>query len=334
MLVLPIRSPSSSPSRQRDPSPFSIRISREEAPQSLELRKQVASNMLSVVPQQPPGRAHKRPKLSLQTSVFASNLIPSTSCQIGTNLNTQSPTTSNTQQNSRLNDGPSSTSSSSSSTTKSDVEILPSSSTTTNSSTSLTSSTNSQTSFLLSPKIPYSLPLGHRSILRNGPLPRHIRSAITTRMPLKHLFAPVKRVTFTRSSPENILPSSSDETVYTISASETKEEDSININNEDNDIEMVIADPSTETPEATRRREERKAAIQEEDGGHTSRNSRRSRPKRRREWIWRPTDDDNADDAREYDVENKGERNISSITLSVAVERPPPLYVDAVSHTD
>ena len=273
MLVLPMRSPSSSPSRQRDPSPYRFRA-QEESPQTLELRKQVANTMLSTMPPKPP-IPQKRPKLSLQTSLPSTLPLPP---QPIFSHNSHSPTTKNTQNNiTAANLAPP--------TPLSPVKPradfqLPS----TNCSTSL-SSNKSHTLHSAPPSLqgtPYALPMGAHSILRNSPLPEAVFSATTSRPP-KRVFMPTKHVTFTETEPE-VMPTP------------TVEED----------VATTITETGIPTPEEEcSSREERKATIQQEDGHSTG---LRPRSKRKREWIWRPVEDDD-EDGTEREEEKKKRRD-------------------------
>ena len=107
---------------------------------------------------------------------------------------------------------------------------------------------------------PYFLPLGARSILRNSPLPRRHVSAASARAPRK-MFPPVKRVVFHEPL---------EETIPVPKLEETSES----------------SDPDNRTEAEIK---ERRAIIEEEDGSATPLHGRR---KRRREWVWRPLDDD------------------------------------------
>ncbi|KAL9640767.1 MAG: hypothetical protein Q9164_000082 [Protoblastenia rupestris] len=105
-------------------------------------------------------------------------------------------------------------------------------------------------------EVPYVLPIGTCSILRNSPLRKRHLSAASTRNP-KRIFPPVKRVIFQDESAE-VIP-----TPVIESSDDEADEDSV----------------------LDERHGERKAVIEAEDR-HLS--ADHSRSKRRREWIWRP----------------------------------------------
>ncbi len=105
---------------------------------------------------------------------------------------------------------------------------------------------------------PYTLPIGTHSILRNSPLPKRHLSATSARAP-RRMFPPVKRVAF-QEKLVDLVPTPDVE--------------------DSSDVETEV--PSTED-EHQRRRE----TIEAEDGHVVQ-----GRRKRRREWVWRPMDDD------------------------------------------
>ena len=112
---------------------------------------------------------------------------------------------------------------------------------------------------------PYFLPLGTHSILCNSPLPRRHVSATSARAPRK-MFSPVKRVVF-HDPLEEAIPTP------------TLEESSDSSDTDCNDKCRRTEDEV----------KQRRAVIEEEDGSVTPVHGRR---KRRREWVWRPLDDD------------------------------------------
>ncbi|KAL2046788.1 hypothetical protein N7G274_000806 [Stereocaulon virgatum] len=236
MLVLPMRSPEPSPSRQsRDTYTSPLPAShRESSPQTFELRRQLAGAMLSVMPSTTPS-APKRPKLSLQTSI-APTLATST---------TESPTLRNTKANSF--EGPPPTPSS---TIQPQIQFP---------SFPTTLAPSSATHSPYSHDAPYILPIGTHSILRNSPLPKRLHSATSARG--RRMFPPVKRVSFKESlvevAPIPVIDDASDDEAH---ASSTEEEH--------------------------RRRRE---IIKAQDGHATPIHGKR---KRRRDWVWRPMEDD------------------------------------------
>lgn len=250
MLVFSMNSPSSSPSRQRDASPYGPRAHREESPQTSQLRKQVASTMLSAIPPTSPP-VPKRPKLSLQTS------LPSTLAHQHrpsfVNESIDSPTTRNTHANAF--DAPPPTPSSA---IQPKVDLPPVHSP----SATLPSLTHNQGHHSPFPHDErYVLPIGTHSILRNSPLQKRHLSATMNRAP-KRMFPPVKKVAFSER-PVELAP--------TPVLDEAEE-----------NIETIIL--LTEE-----QRKERRNAIQEEDGHSTPGQKTR---KKRRDWIWRPMEDD------------------------------------------
>ena len=286
MLVLPMRSPSTSPTRQRDPSPYSVRRPcREESPQSLELRKQVANTMLSALPSNPQPAA-KRPKLSLQTSLPPSLHAPRAHQALFT-ASPQSPTAKNTQRNALANDPPPPTPTSA---VKAFVQILSSAENTYTSPSSGASSTSSDSSSSPS-KTLYTLPLGTRSILRNSPLPKRALSSFTAARTPKRVFVPTKRVSFSERTPD-VVPTPN---------SEHFPEDAEDSSEPPKAAEDIAGEEET-------RKEQRRQAIQEEDGHSTTtvndNNGRRKRAKRRREWVWRPLEEEETTEegARQDDV--------------------------------
>ena len=107
---------------------------------------------------------------------------------------------------------------------------------------------------------PYVLPLGTHSILRNSPLPKRHLSATSARS-ARRMFPPVKRVSFAEKLVE-IAPT------------------------------PVIEDPSDteiDAPATEAEQRRRREVIEAEDGHATPMQGRR---KRRREWVWRPMEDD------------------------------------------
>ena len=253
MLVLPMRSPTPSPTRHLDTLSPPSRSKRDESPQTSELRQRVAGAMLSVMPSSRPPTP-KRPKLSLQTA------IPSVSTSQGRrpslNLATadlESPTGRNTYANTR--DAPPPTPSS---TIKPHIDFpAPALSIPETGAPPATLARSEQVS-PFAHEDPYVLPIGTRSILRNSPLSKRHLSGVSTRTP-RRIFPPVKRVGF-EENPVEVIPTPVIETLEEGADSE---------------------------PQPHEAREERKAAIEAEDG-HASAGSRRSK----REWIWRPMPED------------------------------------------
>ena len=224
----------------------------QPAPQS---QDQKSDAMLSVIPSVRPATS-KRPKLSLQTSP-----PPPNRSKPALNLSfiTDSPTIRNTHVNAfELPPPQHSPYSRGSETSSPHHQPAPSST------LSGSSSTASHTSpFPVT--TPYFLPLGARSILRNSPLPRRHVSATSARAPRK-MFPPVKRVIFHDQLEETIPTPTLDD------SSDSSDSDS-----------------SGKPPRTDDEIRQRRAIIEEEDGSATPVHGRR---KRRREWVWRPLEDD------------------------------------------
>ena len=209
----------------------------------------------------------KRPKLSLQTA-NVSSLPAGQKSRTALNLTvvTQNPTYGTSYANAF--NGPfmgiSSTSSDENPSQQSSPEDCSSPRSSNSSATTLTSCHTSP----FSPAMPYCLPLGSRSILRNSPLPRRLVSASSTRPP-KVFFPRTKKVCFRERLEEYIPIPLADETT---DPSKTQ-----NCDSSDTRLEDEIA--------------ERKALddLLEEEVTKPLVHGRR---KRRREWIWRPLEDD------------------------------------------
>ncbi|KAL9128649.1 MAG: hypothetical protein Q9217_002709 [Psora testacea] len=255
MLVLPMRSPTPSPTRHIDAFSPSSRSKLEDSPHTSELRQRVGGAMLSVKPStQAP--TPKRPKLSLQTALPS----PSTPRNRRPSLNLatvdlEAPTACNTYANS--SDAPPPTPSS---------EIKPYIDFPTSSIPISAVSTPPASSIKpghISPfphEAPYILPIGTHSILRNSPLPKRLLSATSARAP-KRMFPPIKRVAF-QDKPAEVIPPPI--------------------------IEEASEEDADSEPRSDEVREMRKEAIKAEDG-HSIVYIRR---RKKREWVWRPMPDD------------------------------------------
>lgn len=265
MLLLPMQYPHPSYRVEDDAFPPARRTQREESPQTAELRKKVAGAMLSVMPSTRPPTP-KRPKLSLQTS----SLPPSSALGGGNGkpplvMTIDSSTTRNTQANESTSEAPPPTPTSAIN-PHGDVHFpvnVPLGRPFTPPSTS---NQRRPSPFRSQDHMPYSLPLGMHSILRNSPVPKRHLSAVSSRGTAKRMFPPVKKVAFqeklAETMPTPVFDASSDE--------ERDGQTNTGIESEEQHIE-------------------RREIIQAEDG-HSSRKGGR-RIKRRREWIWRPESD-------------------------------------------
>ncbi|MCJ1253387.1 hypothetical protein MMC24_001198 [Lignoscripta atroalba] len=225
------------------------------------------SMSISVVPSIPPiapmhSTGPGRPKLSLQTSTLPLPFAHKSTTALSLSISTDSPTVRNTYANAF---DVSSTSKPREVTGQPQPEEHTSPQ---SSSPSATSSTSSQTS-PVSTTIPYSLPIGSRSILRNSPLPRRLTSATSARAP-RRMFPPVKRVVFQESLVEIMPTPIIDESDASDSDSSTSSEKRRRVS----------------TPEDDKRDDD-----EAEDMPSTPVQGRR---KRRREWMWTlgPTDGD------------------------------------------
>ena len=209
----------------------------------------------------------KRPKLSLQTA-NVSSLPAGQKSRTALNLTvvTQTPTYGNSYANAFNGPfkGVSCTSSDENPSQQSSPEDRSSPGSSNSSATTLTSCHTSP----FSPAMPYCLPLGCRSILRNSPLPRRLVSASSTRTP-KVFFPRTKKVCFRERLEEYIPIPLADETT---NPSETQNWDSSEMRFEDEIAERKALDDLLEE-------EVTKPLVH-------------GRRKRRREWIWRPLEDD------------------------------------------
>ena len=254
MLVLPSRLHHRAQEHCSNTSTSTVQTSQD--PQSTsQPQDQESDTMLSVMPPARPATS-KRPKLSLQTSS-----PPHNRSKPALNLNfiTDSPTICNTHVNtSEIPPSPHPQYLRGSEAAPPQHQPEPSS-------TPLGSSATSSHTSPFPATTAYFLPLGTRSILRNSPLPRRHVSATSARAP-KKMFPPVKRVVF-HDPVEEIIPKPTLD-----DSSETPDSDS--------------SDKRYRTQDEIK---EIRAIIEGEDGSATPVHGRR---KRRREWVWRPLDDD------------------------------------------
>ena len=181
MIILPMRSQDTSPSRQSKDSlnPALPPRQRDSPPHMSELRRQVADAMMSVIPSSRPVPP-QRPKLSLQTSKLSPPAVQRSAAVLDLSTATQSPTIQKPHPNTF--DAPPPTPVSA---IQPQVHFP-------------SYSTNSSAFSGVSPfhsNAPYVLPIGTHSILRNSPLPRRHVSATSTRTP-RRMFSPTKRVAF------------------------------------------------------------------------------------------------------------------------------------------
>jgi hypothetical protein len=254
MLILPSRLHHQPKQPCLNTSTSTIHTSQDPQPTS-KPQDQNPDTMISVMPPARPVTSN-RPKLSLQTSHPPPNRSKPA---LNLSFTIDSPTIRNTHVNA-FEFPPPQNSPFSRGTEAASPQHQP----TLSSNPSGTSSTSSHTSpFAIA--TPYFLPLGARSILRNSPLPRRHVSATSARTPRK-MFPPVKRVIF-HEPLEEIIPTAK------------LEEPSDSSDSDGSDKRQRTEDEI----------KERRAIIEEEDGSATPVHGRR---KRRREWVWRPLDDD------------------------------------------
>ena len=182
MIILPMRSQDTSPSRQSKDSlnPSLPPRQRDSPPHMSELRRQVADAMMSVIPSSRPVPP-QRPKLSLQTSKLSPPAVQRSAAVPDLSTTTESPTIQKPHPNTF--DAPPPTPISA---IQPQVHFP---------SYSTNSSAFSGVSSPFHSTAPYVLPIGTRSILRNSPLPRRHVTATSTRT-ARRMFSPTKRVAF------------------------------------------------------------------------------------------------------------------------------------------
>lgn len=271
MLILPVRPQPPRLRIQESNDSCATSTSSANPDQDLHLARkpssQATSTMISVMPPLKPP-SPKRPKLSLQTFAAASALGEKAKTKLTLSAVTDTPSYTNTYPTTFV--PPPATPLSiqhmqkSSSSCPDDEQSPPSS----NSSSASSSSFGLASPFPVS--APYSLPIGTHSILRNSPLPRRHISAASTRIN-RRMFPPVKHVIF-REILEDIIPKPVAN--YSSDASDS--------------------DGGEKRPRASFEQTEfrgRLTAEEKEEEGVLSTPVHRRR-KRRREWVWRPLDDD------------------------------------------
>ncbi|MCJ1466940.1 hypothetical protein MMC07_005562 [Pseudocyphellaria aurata] len=246
----------------------------------------------------------RRPKLSLQTFAAVSSAAEKTRTNLTGCTGTETPVRTNT-----YADGLAPSHSATSCILQiqdaslqacPDDQVTPPSS----SSSSATSSSSGHTSpFPMS--APYSLPIGARSILRNSPLPRKHLSVASTRMN-RRMFTPVKRVTF-REILDDIIPARAVD-------------------------DSSDSDCGEKRPRATFERveiSETQSTKCVEEVAFSIPSSRRR--KRRREWVWRPWDNDVLaahHGLEEYNEEDKVELASPAYGKSIELELNLPIVLD------
>lgn len=271
MLVLPMRSPQylRGP-RNQDGDPHTKLLQEHHIPDhrpTLTLHQQSTVAMLSVMATPIPGP--KRPKLSLQTSNVSP--LPAThrsKTAVSLSVVTPSPTAENTQANT-FHTPPDTNMARDAVRRPTDPRSLEFISPSPSRSSATTSSSGHTSPCF--PTIPYCLPMGAHSILRNSPLPRRATTSTIPRT-AKVLFPPVKSVCFHEQLEEVIPPPITYETADTSNVSDT--------DTCDKRLEYEIA--------------ERKALddLLEKEENSTGSIDRRRRRRRKRDWIWRPLEDD------------------------------------------
>jgi len=198
----------------------------------------------------------KRPKLSLQTSTLPQPFAPISANALSISHTNDSPTLRNTYSNALRVP----TSANPSSALK--IENLAHHSKPKDVSSPQATSASSISSSEVSPAVPYFLPIGAHSILRNSPLPpRHV-SATSARAP-RRMFPPIKRVLFHETLVEHIP-------TPVVQESEPSDIDS---------------DSSTSSRKRGRR-SSRAAADEPEEPEDMPATPVQGRWKRKREWVW------------------------------------------------
>ena len=238
----------------------------QESQQAPEPSSQSTGTMTCIMPPPKPSMP-KRPKLSLQTFATASLDEQKPNTDLLFSPVTDTPIYSNAFANAFTSLPPTPTTAQ----IKQETPIKPCADGNPTPPSSDPSSTASSSSGLTSPftaSPPYTLPIGARSILLNSPLPRRHLSAISMRVN-RRMFQPVKNVTFCEAL-ESFIPQ---KLVEHSSGSETE--------------------GGEKRPRAAYERGEyrgRKTPDEEENMPTIPTQQRRR--KRRREWVWRPLDDD------------------------------------------
>lgn len=136
---------------------------------------------------------------------------------------------------------------------------------------------------------PYVLPIGMHSILCNSPLPRRHVSAASIRAP-RRMFSPVKRVAFQERMVE-IMPTP---------------------------VIEGWSDTEVETSSTEDDHKRRRDVIEAEDGHSTPVQGRR----KRRDWVWRPMEDDALASHDLVSVENHNELPPVQVQFDVVNVRP------------
>lgn len=234
---------------------------------TLTLKQQSSDAMLSVMATPIPGS--KRPKLSLQTSdVYPLFATHQSKTALRLSVVTQSSMTKSTQANTC--DTPPDTSQARDATKRpTDPRSLDFISPSSPKSPATTTSSGHTSP--CSPTIPYSLPMGSHSILRNSPLPRRATTSIIPRT-AKVLFPPVKCVCFQEQLEEVIPTPIIHETV-----------DSSNVS------DVYICDKRVGDEIAERKALDDLLEKEEHSTGSIDRSRRR---RKKRDWIWRPLEED------------------------------------------
>lgn len=280
MIVLPVRRPQHFVDNDTSPcpSPPALQISNTQNSRQTETARNMTSSMPAM---RPPTQGSRKPRLTLNTANVTS--LPSgakSRTALCLSAVTGSPTYRNTYANA-FEAAPLKTRTTSPTCTtipqpkSSGCSPSPRSASTSAS----TASSTSDSSPPFPTTAPYILPVGSRSILRNSPLPR--RQAVGSRPP-KVYFPLVKRVGFQdgnlvqyipsmRSRREEILDSSSD--ASDAETSPKRKHDPLS-----DDYDEI-----SERRELDELLEKRQAAVSSPVHG---------RRKRRREWVWRPLDND------------------------------------------
>ena len=278
MLALPVRrSQHLDNDTSPHPSPPTLQISNVQNSR----QNETARTMTSATPvMRPPTQGARKPRLTLNTANVPS--LPSgarSKTALCMSAVTGSPTYRNTYANA-FEAAPVKTSTSLPANTTSPLSKATEHSASPRSASTSTSTTSS-TSDSPSPfpaAAPYILPVGSRGILRNSPFPR--RQAVGSRPP-KVYFPPVKRVGFQDSNLVQYIPSM-------LSRREGTPESSSDASDPDTSPKRKH-DPISDDYDEISERRQLDELLEERQNVSSPIHGRR---KRRREWVWRPLDND------------------------------------------
>ena len=278
MLVLPVRR---SQHLDHDTFPHTSPPALQMSDTCTTRHAESADSMTSAIPTTMPlAQGPRKPRLTLNTANVP--LLPmgaKSRTALCMSAVTESPTYRNTHANAfeaaslRVNPRPSDGGSSPQSTVKEPSSSPRSASTITSTISSASDSTSP-----FSAGIPYSLPVGSHSILRNSPLPK--RHAVGSRPPRVY-FPAVKKVGFQDSNLVQYIPFALRREDFTSdSSSDTSDAET---------SPKRKHDPTSDDYDEIVERRELDQLLEDRQARSSPVHGRR---KRRREWIWRPLDND------------------------------------------